>query len=179
MTRSPEQAISWTQTRGAIPGGAGWCKRETRTAYDVPSDGSEDATQAFHRTKFRHSSATVPPRGAVCWWTGGRNGHGHVAISLGEHRIRSTDLPVSGHWGTAHLDDPSQLWGLRYEGWSEDIDGVRVFRPAPVKPKPKPKPTRLAKLRAQLLRVANDPKVGPRRRQAARRAAAAIPSWVK
>lgn len=174
MTRTPEQAIAWTHQRGLIPdesgrpvGAAGWCKRETRSAYGVPSDGSKDAAEAFRRTQRRHSTATVPPRGAVMWWTGGRNGHGHVAISLGDGTIRTTDLPTSGRWGTVTRTRPVTDWGLTYVGWSEDIDGVRVFVP------PR-KPSRLANLRKRLLAVANDPKVGPVRRRAARRAAAAL-----
>lgn len=165
--RTPEQAIQWTERRGPIPGGRGWCKRETRSAFDVASDGSEDAAQAFRRTKHRHSPATVPPRGAVCWWTGGRNGHGHVAISLGGGRIRSTDLPTSGAWGSVNLSTPSTVWGLHYEGWSEDIDGARVFVPPS---KPAPKPSRLAVLRRRLIAVS---KTAPtkRRREAAKRAA--------
>lgn len=175
MTRTPTEAVRWTERRGDIPGGAGWCKRETRSAYDVPSDGSSDATEAWGRTRFRHTNGTTPPFGAVCWWTGGRNNHGHVAISLGDGRIRSTDLPRSGRWGTVSRQDPARLWGLQYVGWSEDIDGVRVITiptPPPAKPKPKPRPpSRLAKLRAQLQRIAADPNVGKARR--ARAAAAA------
>ncbi len=165
-TRTPEQALAWTQQRGAIPGGAGWCKRETRTAYNVPSDGSNDATEAWSRTKRRHSTATVPPRGAIVWWTGGRNGHGHVAISQGGGFIRSTDLPISGRWGTAKLSDPERLWGLRYVGWSEDIEGVRVFTP------PR-KPSRIAQLRGRLQDVARTAPT-KRRRAAAAAAAAAL-----
>lgn len=167
-TRTPEQAIHWTTTRGGIPGGAGWCKRETRSAYGVPSDGSSDASEAWRRTKHRHTG-TAPPRGAIVWWTGGRSGHGHVAISLGDGRIRTTDLPTSGRWGTAQLSDPVRLWGLRYEGWSEDIDGVRVF----FLPKPKPKPSRIANLRARLRDVARTAPT-KRRRAAAAAAAAAL-----
>lgn len=169
MTRTPEQAIQWTHDRGLIPGGAGWCKRETRSAYGVPSDGSNDATEAWSRTTRRHSTATVPPRGSVVWWTGGRNGHGHVAISLGDGRIRTTDLPSSGRWGTARLSDPERLWGLRYMGWSEDIDGVRVFVP----PKPPAKPSRIANLRERLQDVARTAPT-KRRRAAAAAAAAAL-----
>lgn len=171
MTRTPEQAIAWTRERGLIPdehgnaiGAPGWCKRETRSAYGVPSDGTNDAAEAFARTKFRHSSQTVPPRGAVCWWLGGRNGHGHVAISAGNGSIRTTDLPTSGRWGTVDLSVPSTRWALRYQGWTEDIDGVRVFTP------PKPKPSRLARLRARLLDVSRSAPTR-RRREAARRAA--------
>jgi len=148
------------------------CKKMCREAYAVPSDGSEDATEALSRVQELHRTGT-PPRGALVWYTGGRSGHGHVAISEGGGMIRSTDLPTSGQWGTVPRDEPVKAWGLRYAGWSPDIDGVRVL--AEPRPKPKPvKPSRIAKHREALAALAKDPKVGPARRRAAARAAAEL-----
>lgn len=165
MTRTPNEALAYTRQHPQLPR-AGLCKMMCRTAYGVPSDGTPDATAASHRAELHKGK---PPHGALLWWRGGRNGHGHVAIyDETSDTIRTTDLPVSGRWGNAKLGDPERLWGLTYVGWSPDIDGVRVLP----KPKPKPKPpSRLAKLRAQLDAVARDPKVGPARRRAAAAAA--------
>lgn len=174
MTRTPDQALKSTHDHSG-PFKAGMCKKMTREAYGVPSDGSEDATEALGRVDFLHRTGT-PPRGAIVWYTGGRSGHGHVCIAEGGGMIRTTDLPTSGHWGTVPRDTPVKEWGLRYAGWSEDIDGVRVITVAKPKPKPaKPKPpSRIAKHRTGLLALSKDPSVGPARRRAAARAAAEL-----
>lgn len=161
--RSVTDALAWTTHQGRFK--AGMCKMMCRLAYNVPSDGSPDATAAWGRTKHRGTGPA--PKGALHWWTGGRSGHGHVAIDAtgGSTRIRTTDLPSSGQFGTMPLDAPARLWGLRYVGWSRDIDGVLVV---PYPPKPA---SRLAQLRAQLRRIATDKAVGPVRRRRAARAA--------
>lgn len=57
-----------------------------------------------------------PPRGAWVWWTSST--HGHVAISLGDHRIVSTDVNGPATTGTVHLSYPEQMWNHTYQGWS-------------------------------------------------------------
>lgn len=161
--RTTEQALAWTRRGQTFA--KGWCKRMCRTAYDVPSDGSNDAAEAWSRTKHRGDPRTAPPRGALVWYVGGSAGDGHVAISEGNGMIRSTDAPVTGRWGTVPRSWPVEHWGMRYVGWSRDIDGATVLD------KPPPPPSRLAKLRAQLDDVAADPSVGAVRRRRARAAA--------
>lgn len=167
--RTVEQAIAWTKRGQRFE--VGWCKRMCRTAYGVPSDGSDTAVEAWSRTKVRGAKGTVPPRGALVWYVGGSHGAGHVAISEGNGMIRSTDAPVAGMWGSVPRSWPETHWGMLYVGWSRDIDGATVVPPP--KPKPKP-PSRLAKLRAQLDDVAADSGVGPVRRARARAAAAVL-----
>lgn len=165
MTRTPDQALKYTHDHPSLPR-AGLCKMMCRTAYDVPSDGSPDATAAWGRTKHRGTGPA--PRGALHWWIGGRNGHGHVAIEEGGGSIRTTDLPTSARWGSVPLSTPTRVWGLRYVGWSRDIDGRQVV-PDPPKPA-----SRLATIRRRLSDIANDRRVGPVRRRKAREAAARL-----
>lgn len=183
MTRTTTAALAWTRQRGPIPdkagrpvGAAGWCKRETRLAYDVDSDGSQTAAESWARNPEKHTDGSTPPRGAILYWTGGSEGQGHAAIAEDDHgRIRTVDLPVGGRWGTmsSRAELERHFTKLRYAGWSPYIDGVRVIKVLPPKPKPKP-PSRLARIRSRLLVVANDPKVGAGRRARARAAAAVL-----
>lgn len=174
MTRTTQQALAWTRTRGPIPnakgeavGASGWCKRETRTAYDVPSDGSLTAAAASRRADLH--TQTAPPHGALLWWTGGSEGEGHVAIN--DHgTVRTVDYPTPGRWGTApSRAELERHWTkLHYVGWSPDIDGVTVVK----LPKPKPKPSRIAVTRDRLEHIAATAPTPARRRAAA--AAAAV-----
>lgn len=139
MTRSPLAAVAaarFQSEHGPIiigPDGShvGWCKWAVRRLYDVPSDGSASAAEAYFRTKLRHAGGEFSiPIGVPVWWTGGRNGHGHVAISAGRGKVWSTDIKRGGYFDLVPIDEITTSWGLRFEGWSEDMDGVRVWEPA-------------------------------------------------
>lgn len=117
----------------------GMCKMAVRQQYSVPSDGSPDAAAAWSRAKLRHptSDPDVIPRGVPVWWTGGSSGHGHVAISAGGGMCWSTDIRRTGYFDRVPIAHIREAWGLRLVGWSEDIDGVRVWSaplPPPVEP---------------------------------------------
>lgn len=130
MIRTVGQALDYVNRQ--IAGGRafkpGMCKQETREAYNVPSDGAGDAAIAWRRTDHRFSGQWV--RGAFIWWTGGSDGHGHVAICRWRKgRIATVDYPRVGHWNKTTVDQLEQAWpGLRFAGTSLDIDGVQVRR---------------------------------------------------
>lgn len=141
MTRSPEQAIDSVAFQSANaddPFDAGMCKQRTRMAYLVESDGSNDATEAWGRTKHRIPvSGKDAPRGALLWWTGGSAGHGHVAIADGKGGVWSVDVKRTGYWDHVPFAE-IQDWAssLRWAGVSRDIDGKLVvpIPSAPEKP---------------------------------------------
>lgn len=138
MPLTPNEAIA-SCAHQAIYGpafGVGECKKRTRLAYEVASDGSLDATQAWGRTKHRVPVAgSLAPRGALLWWTGGSAGHGHVAIADGKGGVWSVDILKPGHWGHVPFATIGKQWtALRWAGVSLDIDGVQVV------PTPAPKP---------------------------------------
>lgn len=107
----------------------GMCKQQTRLAYDVPSDGSQDATEAFGRTHYRINGVWVP--GAFAWWTGGSHGHGHVAVLAFHYGlVWSVDVKRPGYWDRVPFEQIHR-WApsLVFRGLSLDIDGkvpVRV-----------------------------------------------------
>jgi hypothetical protein len=86
-----------------------------------------DAATAWRNTNHRHPGDRNPPRGAPVYWTGGSAGYGHIAISLGEGRVRSTDAGGTGKVATRDLAWFDTHWpSLDYAGWAEDINEVTI-----------------------------------------------------
>lgn len=111
-----ERGTSW---------GVGYCLKFSRTCAGAPA-GVPDATAAWRQARHRHSAGT-PPRGALVFWTGGSRGHGHVAISDGAGYVWSTDIRRAGKVDRVSLGYLAAKWpSLRYAGWAEDVNGVRV-----------------------------------------------------
>jgi GH25 family lysozyme M1 (1,4-beta-N-acetylmuramidase) len=117
--------------------GTNECKMRVRLLFDVPSDGSADASTAWGRTKFKHKGTNAPANG-IYWWTGGSSGHGHVTVATGKgDECWSTDIKRPGHFDLTSVSEINRTWPkLKFQGWSEDIDGVRVITVASDKPKP-------------------------------------------
>lgn len=114
----------------------GYCLREVRECYGVgPKAG--DATEAWHQARFFHTKpknmseaefiATIP-RGVPVFWTGGSSGHGHIAIATGfGGRCWSTDIRRPGYFDRVPIQEITDKWGLKLAGWTEDLNGVRVW----------------------------------------------------
>lgn len=102
----------------------GMCLRFARTCVGAPA-AAPDAATAWRATIYRHTS--IPPRGALVWWSGGSRNRGHVAIGDGKGFCWSTDIARLGRVDRVSLAYLAARWGnLRYLGWSEDVNGVRV-----------------------------------------------------
>jgi hypothetical protein len=68
-----------------------------------------------------------PPPGVPVWYGPGTGSRfGHVALSLGGGRIRSTDCPRDGVVGDTDLHWPQRRWGHDYRGWSASIGGQDI-----------------------------------------------------
>src|SRR5215831_15876293 len=80
------------------------------------------ASQAWYYNTAKHRDAHAP-RGSAVYWTGGSHGYGHIAISLGNGMIRSTDAGGWGRVATVPLSWIHTHWGLTYAGWSWQING--------------------------------------------------------
>ena len=127
--RSVDSALVWA--RGQRTFASGMCLRFVRTCYKVPPK-YRTAAIAWSKTRYRHTS--VPPRGVPVWWTGGSRGFGHVAISAGDGFVISTDSGGRGQVGRTSIRRITTAWGQTYRGWTEDINGVRVFVPSAGRP---------------------------------------------
>lgn len=106
----------------------GLCLMFTRSMYDVGPK-YPSASVAWHnvKKKRRVEFGGEAPRGAPVWWTGGANGYGHVAISVGGGYCWSTDFARTGKVDLVRIDDITKAWNLNFEGWSEDLNGVDVW----------------------------------------------------
>jgi hypothetical protein len=104
----PGQCLNWSREQAGIP-----------SLY-------ADAATAWEHAADRHAGDTDPPAGAAVYWLGGSGGHGHVAISLGGGRVRSSDAGGYGVVGTIQLERLTREWGLEYAGWSDSINGYRI-----------------------------------------------------
>ena len=85
------------------------------------------AEKAYKRTEFKHGTGGTPPLGVPVWWTNG--GDGHVAISTGDGSCFSTDIKRHGQIDKVAISFITRKWGATYRGWSEDVNGVRIYRP--------------------------------------------------
>lgn len=101
----------------------GMCLKYTRTWLDIASlYGS--AAEAWAGAAVRHAGDRNPPKGAPVFYSGGQ--HGHIALSVGEGKVRTTDRPSSGVVSTVALDDCERAWGYPYLGWTADLNGVDI-----------------------------------------------------
>jgi len=108
------------------PNWFGWCLVFVRRCFNVGAlYGS--AEKAYLRTDFKHGTSGTPPLGVPVWWTNG--GDGHVAISTGDGNCFSTDIKRHGKVDLVAISFITRKWGQNYRGWSEDINGVRIWRP--------------------------------------------------
>lgn len=143
MVRSREEAAQLAEnTHNNRPG---TCQLWVRTLFDVPSagdvdhDGDADAVDGWLKEpdKAKHVGDRNPPRGVPVAFKGGSHGFGHRAISLGDGRIRSTDMdPTRYHAGSTGTTTIRQIeisMNQEYLGWSETMSGVLI----PGGPKPK------------------------------------------
>lgn len=107
-SNDPGYCLQWSRERAAIGSRYG------------------DASTAWRNTNDRHPGDRNPPRGAMCYWTGGSNGYGHIAPSIGGGDIRSTDSGGRGKPATVDLGWPERNWGLTYAGWAWDVNEVTI-----------------------------------------------------
>ena len=103
----------------------GHCLQWAREQADIPSK-YVDAATAWHHATGRRPADRNPPRGAAVYWTGGSRGYGHIAISLGNGKVRSSDAGGTGEVATVPIRHISAEWNLRYAGWANSINGYRI-----------------------------------------------------
>ena len=89
---------------------------------------SPDAFGAWKAAKVKHpeTNPVKIPRGYPMFWSGGRAGHGHIAISAGDGFCWSTDIKRVGFFDRVPVTQIHAQWGLTLLGWTEDLEGVTV-----------------------------------------------------
>lgn len=100
------------------------CLKWVRTDLLIPS-GAPTAIAAWNATpaKERHTWYN-PPAGVPVYWGGGQ---GHVAFSDGRGNVYSTDIRRAGHVDLVPIPEIEARWGKPYLGWTESLNGVKVY----------------------------------------------------
>lgn len=84
------------------------------------------ALHAWTNARWKHTDRR-PPAGVPVYFDHGRtNTYGHICISLGNGRIRTTGWGRATDIGETTITELEARWGQKYLGWSEDLYGVRI-----------------------------------------------------
>jgi hypothetical protein len=131
--RTGQSAVDFAQgqvTRPTPPPGVDdWfnrCLIFVRTCFRVAAL-APNAESGYKQAQFKHGTGGTPPLGVPVWWTNG--GDGHVAISTGDGNCYSTDIKRHGGIDKVAISFITRKWGADYRGWTEDVNGVRIYRP--------------------------------------------------
>lgn len=149
MAASSAEATSAaaSQVASASRDWTGWCLMFVRLMLGIAMKYGS-AIAAWNGAQFKHTTGT-PPKGVPVFWNIGQ--HGHVALSDGGGYCYSTDILRRGKVDRVPIAKIASRWGARYLGWTEDLNGVRVYtppsKPATAKPSAKQNPVSLAALR--------------------------------
>lgn len=108
----------------------GMCARFSRSMAgfgalgDFDNDGDADAVDMLKATPKLQTS-WPPPLGVFVFWSGGANGHGHVAPTVSDTGIvRSTDWPSAGQVNNVQLTTLDRAWpSLKRVGWTDEPYG--------------------------------------------------------
>jgi len=126
-----------------VPAKLGYC---LQYAHDVFGIGAKYPTawQAWEHAQYKHTDQNFPPVPVLASFSGA-NGDGHIEVHVpGVGFSASPYNRATGHEVLATIAEVEQHYGVKYVGWAEDINGVRVAEqvadPAPT-PKPAPSPT--------------------------------------
>lgn len=128
MTRSGPQAIAWGRRQVEQPS-RDWfalCLMFVRMCYAIgvrfPS-----ARAAWEGAEFRRptTDAGSIPAGVPVFWRVGE--FWHVALSIGAGKCLSTDVRRRGLVDVVRIDAIATAWGATLLGWTEDLNGVRIW----------------------------------------------------
>jgi TP901 family phage tail tape measure protein len=115
---SPQAQAAVARAMSDFTNEVGYCLRQVREWWNVPGlYGS--AAVAWENSTKKHRNAN-PKIGAPVFWTGGSQGYGHVAMYVGNGKVRSTDAAGLGKVGTRPMN--SYGGSLRFQGWTEDLN---------------------------------------------------------
>jgi hypothetical protein len=98
----------------------GRCDEFVARMYGFGSSGYATAVANWQQTpgSLKHAGDWNAPAGSLMYWSGGSTGAGHVALSLGNGNIISTDAHALGSVGTIPARTPTDKWGHPYLGWT-------------------------------------------------------------
>lgn len=128
--RTGQAAINWAKAPLPRKGLGGLCLQFTRQAHNVaPKYGYARLAWQQAKKKHRTSSTAQIPVGVPIFMDKPGSRYGHVALYAGNGRMYTTRASTN----QTHLD-PVALWvswGWKLLGWTEDLNGVTVYKPPP------------------------------------------------
>jgi hypothetical protein len=132
MPRNPQEALAWARGQHKDRGTEwrGLCLKFVRSCYDIPAL-YPSAAAAWQGAEFKHreTDGNKVPRGVPYFWTGGSQGFGHVVISAGGGKCWSNDVQIAGGISLVSINDITRRWRQSPQGWTADINGVRMWSP--------------------------------------------------
>lgn len=135
MVRNATDALAWARAQHK-DGGSEWpgvCLIFVRSCFGIDAC-YRSAADAWGAAKFKHreTDGEKVPRGVPYFWTGGSQGYGHIVLSAGGGMCWSNDITGAGKISLAPINAITKKWGQTPQGWTEDLNGVRVWnRPDP------------------------------------------------
>ena len=135
MARNRSEAIEWATRQVSNPTRSWYrlCLMFVRMAFGLPG-GTPNAGLAWDWAKHKHPTTdplVIPAGVPVFWETPGVADH--VALSLGNGKCLSNDFKRHGMIDVVSIDAITRGWNCRLLGWTEDLNGVRVWK-APARP---------------------------------------------
>lgn len=126
----PVKAISNARSEvdSASRNWAGFCLMFVRMMLGVAAK-APSAKAAWLDAKFKHPDDDNPPPGVPVFWRIGK--WWHIALMDEDGYVLSTDIKRRGKVDRVKLSYIHERWGADYLGWSEDLNGKRVYTPAP------------------------------------------------
>lgn len=129
LPRTGGNAVSYakSQAERRVYWRPGLCLKFSRTCFNVAAK-YPDAKTAWHNAKHRHPPGQKrPPAATLVFFRIGV--HWHVAPSVGNGNIATTDFPILGYIGVVPIIALEREWNCVMEGWTEDVNDVRVWQP--------------------------------------------------
>ena len=117
---------------------AGLCHKYSRLVFGV-GPLYDPSWQNWQNLKYKHEDRNFPDASVLVWfdWWGKLPGdtvkkqYGHTAVRDKSGKVYSSPLSGVGHAWFNSVDDLVKAFGngMKYVGWSEDINNVRVVKP--------------------------------------------------
>jgi hypothetical protein len=124
VSRLQRPSVSVARARKHTSGFSGQCLHFVWRCLDGQHRyGLPDANAAFRASTTLTTKGT-PPAGVPVYFLGSK--HGHVALSVGGGKIRSTDWPSRDRIAEVKISVLAESWGRKYAGWASDMAGHKI-----------------------------------------------------
>jgi hypothetical protein len=93
------------------------CGHFSGAAFGWKASGENLAIDQWNHSSEQHPGDTNPPAGALVFWKTGSPA-GHVAVSMGNGMVASSDIRRKGKIDIVPLSEITRKWGADYQGWT-------------------------------------------------------------